>query len=400
MDSLTLAEARRLALAAQGLALPRPAVVTEAELERVVQHVDLVQLDSVNVLVRSHYLPFFSRLGPYDRGLLDSLVYERRALFEHWGHMASLIPIERYGMMRHRMEELRSRPHWHLELINEEFPGYFETVLEEVRSRGPISVSGLEDGGERRGWWGYGRGKMALEWHFASGAIAASGRRNFMRSYDLAERVFAADVLAQPALSKEEAQREMLLIGARCHGVGTARDLADYYRLRMPDARPHLRGLVDAGQLELVAVEGWPERAYMLPGTPNPPTAVTARALLSPFDSLVWERARTERLFGFHYRIEIYTPEPQRRFGYYVLPFLMDEQLVARIDLKADRKLSALEVRGAHAEEGVQPAAVAAALAPELVSMAEWLGLEQVRIGNRGSLAAPLLKIPSFRPIS
>lgn len=381
MEAVSREEARRMALAAQGFGTRPEGPVGVEGIQRVFEHVNLVQIDSVNVLERSHYLPFFSRLGPYDKRLLDRYCYEERHVFEQWGHMASFIPIGQYGLMRHRME--RTRP-W---TGRKE---YLHAILEEVRERGPLTVGQLEDSGKSRGnWWGWSDGKRALEWHFWHGNVAAAGRKNFARLYDLAERVFPPEVLGAPPIPKEEAQRQMLLVGARAHGIGTARDLADYFRLKMPEARPRLRELVDSGELEAVEVEGSDEVAYVLRGA-RLPAEVDARALLSPFDSLVWERDRTERLFDFRYRIEIYTPEPKRVYGYYVLPFLLGDQLVGRVDLKANRQSGALEARAAYLEPGVERKEAAAALAAELKLMAEWLGLERVEVGERGDLARDL----------
>ena len=353
--------------------------------------IGLLQIDSVNVLVRSHYLPLFSRLGPYPMRLLDDLAYQRRELFEYWGHAASFIPTSRYALLRHRMTETRPRRRV-TELMREQ-PGYIEAVLDEVRARGPLTVSELDDPGERTGpWWGYGKGKIALEWHFARGDLAVAHREHFARAYDVRERVFTPEVLAAPEIPVGEAQRELLLLAARHHGVGTARDLANYYGLRTLAVRAQLRALVESGALHEVAVEGWDEVAY-LHADAAIPRRVQARALLSPFDPVVWERSRVQRLFDFHYRIEIYVPQPQRQFGYYVLPFLLDDRLVGRVDLKADRPRSTLRVPAAHVEASVRPGAhrrVAGELAEELRSMAAWLELDRVVVGRRGNLAAAL----------
>lgn len=272
----------------------------------------------------------------------------------------------------------------------EQAPGYLEAVLDEVREKGPIAASGLNDPGARTGsWWGYNDGKTALEWHFLTGAVTTSTRRNFMRYYDLAERVISAEVLSTPDVSDEEAHRTLLTLAARCHGVGTVRDLADYFRIPPPDARARLDELAQSGALRRVRVEGWREPAYLHPEV-APPAKVNARALLSPFDSLVWERDRVERLFHFKYRIEIYVPEPKRRYGYYVMPFLLGKELVARVDLKAERDRGTLRVKGAFLEDGQDGRLVAAKLASELRLMAHWLGLEKVVAGRRGDLVNPL----------
>jgi uncharacterized protein YcaQ len=271
-----------------------------------------------------------------------------------------------------------------------EHPEYFETVFAEVAEHGPLTVSDLSDPGTRTGpWWGHGRGKVALDWLYTSGRLTVRGRTpTFSSIYDLPERFFSADVMAEE-LSKEDAQREMLLRSARALGVGTLADLADYYRISNPEARPRLEELVTAGRLEMVAVEGWRQPAYRYPGSRLPRT-VAGRALLSPFDSLIWARDRVERLFGFRYRIEIYVPRPQRRFGYYVYPFLLDGELVGRVDLKADRKAGVLRVLGSFIEEGQDPARVAPELAGELRLMAGWLGLEEVHVSSKGNLSGTL----------
>ncbi|MEX2080317.1 MAG: crosslink repair DNA glycosylase YcaQ family protein, partial [Dehalococcoidia bacterium] len=316
MESFSAVEARRIALRAQGFGLRPAGPATTADLQRVIDHVNVVQIDSVNVLERSHYLPFFARVGPYDKKALDSYCYDDRQMFEYWAHMASFSPIGQYPLLRHRME---GEGWWRTT------PANSEAVLEEVRLRGPLTVGQLEDGGRRSGhWWGWSQGKSALEFLFSRGLVAVSGRKNFARLYDVPERVIPAEVLALPPIPTHEAQREMLRIGARAHGIGTARDIADYFRIKITIARPRLRELVDSGELIPVRVEGWEEEAYVPPAV-APPAPIHARALLSPFDSLVWDRARDLRLFNFHYRIEIYTPSPKRTFGYYVLPFLLGD---------------------------------------------------------------------------
>jgi uncharacterized protein YcaQ len=388
--NLSAAEARRVALAAQGFAdAPPRGRVDARHLRRVLSRIGLVQIDSVNVVVRSHYLPFFSRLGPYPRAALDRLAYRRRELFEYWAHEASLVPTEREPLFRHRMAAWATRRARRIEWLHEH-RHYLDAVLAEVRERGPLQASDLDDPGERRGpWWGYGKGKIALESHFGMGTVAIAGRRNFARLYDLRERVLPARVRERPAPDAAEAARELLLLAARHHGVGTARDLADYYRLPVNESKRHLEDLADEGALQRAQVEDWREVAYLHPQA-RLPRRVEARALLSPFDSLVWERERTSRLFDFDYRIEIYTPAPRRRYGYYVLPFLLGDRLVGRVDVKADRERAALVARAAHLEPAEDAAAVAPHLAEELRSMADWLELERVEADRRGDLAPAL----------
>jgi uncharacterized protein YcaQ len=385
-------EARRIALAAQGFADRPPTGDVDVRLiRRVLGRIGLLQVDSVNVLARTQYLPLYSRLGPYSAPLLDSMVYQRRELFEYWGHEASYLPLALHPLMRWRMERIGQGETWPgLARIAQERPDLVERVYQLVVERGPISAGGADEPEERGGpWWGWTDAKRAFEWLFRTGRLAISGRRHFERFYDLPERVIPADVLSSPTPSTEDAQRQLLRIAARCHGIGTVGDLADYFRLRKTESKARLDELVEAGELTRVSVEGWAGEAYLDP-TIGVPRRVRARALLSPFDSLVWYRERTERLFDFFLRLEIYTPAHKRVFGYYVLPFLLGERLVGRADLKADRQNRALLVHGAFAEAGQHPLEVAEALGPELQRMAGWLGLERVIIGERGELAGPL----------
>ncbi len=386
---LSADEARALALSAQGFDVGRPLAAPRVEdVLATVERVRLLQLDSVNVLVRAHYLPLFSRLGPYDPALLDQLTYERRALFEFWAHEASILPVRFHPLLRWRME----RKAWpSLDRIRRKRPEYVEAVLRELATRGPLGTSDLTDGGGRAGaWWGWGEGKHVLEWLFATGRVTTAARRRFERIYDLAERVLPADVLAATTPAADDAKRALLLESAAALGVGTAGDLADYFRLHRPTARTLVEGLAAEGRLERVRVEGWKDSAFRLPGTRAPGRVPRATALVSPFDSLVFERARTERLFGFHYRLEIYTPAAKRRYGYYVLPFLLDGAIVSRLDLKADRERGRLLVRAAHLEPGAEAERTATALAPELARMAGWLGLRKVVVERKGTLAAAL----------
>ena len=377
--------ARKIALAAQGFADPRPSgPVTTAHLRRVLRRIGMLQLDSVNVLVRSHYLPVFSRLGPYSTALLDDYAFRRRKLFEYWGHAASLIPVEHFPLFRHRMDKAT---HWGIQRFADERPDYVDTVLDEVRANGPIPVGELAEPGERAGnWWGWGDGKLALEHLFHRGLVTTANRQAFTRYYDVTERVIPAAHYNAPPAGEDDARRELLLLAARSLGIGTARDLADYYRLPILPSRQTLRELVSTGALDQIEVKGWKDEAFLHPEA-RIPRRITANALLSPFDSLVWERDRTERLFNFRYRIEIYTPAPKRIYGYYVLPFLLNDAIVARVDLKSDRQAKRLLVRAAHAEPGTDKAAVAAALSEELRSMAGWLGLSDIAVSPAGDLA-------------
>jgi uncharacterized protein len=392
--TLTAAAARRLAIVAQGLCAPRPVATPDRRhLRRVLKHTSLLQIDSVNVLARAHYLPAYSRLGPYPADLVDRLAYRDRELFEYWGHEASLLPIELHPLLRWRMKRAEERfETWgRLARLAREQPGYLEDVYAEVRDVGPVTAGQVAKD-QKRGteeWgWNWTDAKTALEFLFWTGRIATATRRNFERRYDVAERVIPADVLARPTPSEADAHRELLLIAARSHGVGTIRDLADYFRITVPKARPRIAELVEDGRLEQVAVRGWAQPAYLVPGTILP-RRVQARALLVPFDPLVFERARTERVFGFRYRVEIYVPKPKRVHGYYVLPFLLGDSLVGRVDLKADRGNGALLVQSAWAEPGA-PEETADSLAAELRLMADWLGLDDVVVVPRGDLSPRL----------
>ncbi len=389
-SELSNEEARRISLAAQGFADARPkGRVDIRALRRVIGRVGLLQIDSVNVLVRAHYMPLYSRLGPYPRGLLDDAVYKRRELFEAWAHVASLVPIDCYPLLRHQMHS--NVPQWrHFRRWAEANNEYVDAVLDEVRERGPLSAKDLEDPGQRRGtWWMRSKGKQALEWHFRCGNLMAHSRPNFERVYDVTDRVLPADVLEQEPAPEREAQREFLMRAARSHGVGTSKDLADYYRLPIMRSRELLHELVEEGALREVSVEGWRDPAYLHPEAESP-RRIEARALLTPFDPVIWERSRAQRLFNFKYQIEIYVPEKKRQYGYYVLPFLLDGELVGRVDLKADRKAGKLHAKGAFIEEGQDERRVAGELAEELRAMADWLELDGVRIGRRGNLSGKL----------
>jgi uncharacterized protein YcaQ len=386
--------ARRIALAAQGFADARPSGrVDRRHLRRMLDRIGLVQIDSVNVLVRAHELTPFARLGPYPRTLIKGSSEVHRDLFEYWGHAACLMPMATQPLWRWRMEELRERWREGVNRTEEYRPGYAAAVLDEVRDRGPIAASELTDGGASTGpWWGWAEGKSVLEWLLAAGDLSVAGRRNgFERVYDLTERVVPATVLAVPTPSIEEAHRELVRIASRALGVATRADISTYFYLRADRTTRAIAELVEEGELVAVAVEGWSERAY-LATTARRPRRVGARALVAPFDSLVFDRARVERLFGMRYRIEIYTPAPKRIYGYYVLPFLLGDELVGRIDLKGDRARGTLVVQAAHGEPGVDLPTVAAAVAVELRLMAGWLDLPAIDVRPQGDLSGALAR--------
>ena len=381
-ERLSLAQARRIALAAQGFARPRPTAVTAADLRRTIGRVQLHQIDSVNVLARAHYLPAFSRLGPYDTALLDRAAWgpkRERKLFEYWAHEASLLPLPLYPLLRWRMARAdRGERGWKsLRAFAGERRAEAEAVLARIRAEGPLAASDFDGAKSRSGWWEWGAAKRALEWLFMAGHVTtATRRRSFERVYDLTERVIPPAILALPTPAEPEAHRLLVDRAARAHGVATATDLRDYFRLAPEPARAAIAELVEGGTLLPVAVDGWGKPAF-LHREARRPRRIEGQALLVPFDPLVWERARTERLFGFRYRIEIYTPAEKRVHGYYVLPFLMDEALVARVDLKADRQRSRLMVQAVTFEPGA-PAETAERLDAELERMAAWLQLEAV----------------------
>ncbi len=397
-ERLSLPEARRVALAAQGFAdrpLGRP-VDARALRSRVIDRVGLLQIDSVNVLQRAHYLPAFSRLGPYDPELLDRFSgYAPRKLFEYWGHEASLLPVDLWPLMQWRMARVHNDAWGGMRRIAVERPDLVAAVLADIADRGPLSVSELAHHDEPRGpkgpWWDWSDVKRAVEYLFWGGEITSARRVRFERRYDIPERVIPAAIRAVPTPTVEEAQRELLRIAARAMGVATEPDLRDYFRLPSTESKLRVAELVEAGELQPVAVDGWTAPAYLSPGA-RVPRSVDAQAIVGPFDSLIWERPRVERLFGFRYRIEIYVPKPKRVYGYYVLPFLLGDQLVARVDLKADRAAGALLVQAAHAEPGA-PTETAEALAAELRSMAGWLGLSDVVIVGQGDLAPALAAV-------
>lgn len=391
----SLAEARCIALAAQGLDAPRRGSAARSSLLRTVDRLGVLQIDAVNVLARAHYLPLFSRHGPYAVQHLDEAAYgSTRTLFEYWGHQASLLPVSLQPLFRWRMARAASLEQIYLGLAKfvRARRTYVDSVLAEVAARGPLRAGELAESTPRKGgWWGWSDGKRALEWLFWAGLVTTRTRKNFERVYDLTERVLPAEVTNAPTPPIEDAHRELVKISARALGIATDDDLADYFRLRLGDVRPRIAELVEARALVPVRIDGIAKPAYLAAGAKVPRSA-TGRAILSPFDPLVWHRARTHRLFDFHYRIEIYTPEHLREHGYYVLPFLDGDTLAARVDLKAAREASTLLVQAVHLEPGADAKKTAASLAAELRDVATWLGLERITVTRKGSLAKGLAK--------
>lgn len=394
-------EARRLALAAQGFGRARPVKPTLDGVRKIANRVLALQLDSVNVLVRSHYLPIYSRLGPYPVASLDRLAYRRHELFECWSHAACLLPVELFPLMRHRMIIMQTGRTYALG-APVDGQDHVRAVYDEIAERGPLAVGDLTDGGGRTGkWWGWSKGKQALEALLECGQLAVAGRRGFTRVYDLVERVIPREFVDPPAPPADEAQKELLYRSAAAVGIATGRGLRDYlgltsFRIREPDGKiikvplARLLGeLVEEGRLTEVRVEGWRDPGYVVNGVRVPKT-INARALLSPFDSFM--RASAQQLCGFTNPIakQLYVPAEQRIYGYYVLPFLLGDTLVGRCDLKADRQSGTLLVQSAYVEPGHDAGWVAAELAEELDLLRTWLELDKIKIARRGNLAATL----------
>jgi len=391
VPTLSREQARRIALVAQGFRDPRHSVPTMRTFNRTLARTAVLQIDSVNVLQRAHYMPLFSRMGPYDTELLRRAAEKKpRRIVEYWAHVAAFMPVDLWPHMRHRMRAFRERGHEWAAIRHR--PELVDSLLAEVRERGASTPRDLDDGLPRakEHWgWNWSETKKVMEYLFASGELAVAGRnQQFERLYDLPERVIPPEHLHAPEPTVEEASRELVRRAARAHGVGTEVCLRDYFRMGPELARAAVRSLVEAGELLPVRIEGWNRVAY-LHRDAAVPRKVAARALLSPFDPVVWERNRTEHLFEFHYRIEIYVPEPRRVHGYYVLPFLLGDRLVGRVDLKADRRNGALLVLASFTEPDA-PAETATELAAELGQLAGWLGLGSIVVYPRGDLAAEL----------
>jgi hypothetical protein len=378
LDSLSIKDARALALAAQGFDSPRTKTKsTTADAVAIIKKLGVIQIDSVNVLVRSQELPLFSRLGDHDRNAIPKATSQGK-IFEYWGHEAAHLPVELHPVFRFKMHAARSGKlkHWGLTSFYAENKVFVKRILKHVEINGSTSARDLSTRTTKKSsWWDWDEAKTALEYLFLTGELMSCGRgSDFARVYDTPERVLPEKILQMPTLSETDARKELLVRAMRAQGVATLRDLADYYRQKPAVVKPLVSELVEQGVLREVAVDGWQEKAYVHRNV-KLPKRLYATALLSPFDSLVWCRPRNERLFDFHYRIEIYTPKEKRKFGYYVLPFVMNGQMVGRVDLKADRENSKLLVQSVHTERGVKRSAVNDALTAELRLMASWLGL-------------------------
>lgn len=394
-DHLSAARVRGMTLTAQGFGARRDDGQNDVRaLLRCIRTLGLLQIDSVNVLCRAHYMPLYSRLGTYDRAWLERFNQgppSKRRLFEYWGHEASLIPLEDYPLYRFRMARARvggGGLYKRLERFSREHPAFIAAALEEIRHHGALAASDLSDGGRGQGsWWGWSHGKSALEYLFWSGQVLVSHRRgNFERVYDLPERVVGRDAVEAPVMSAQEAQRALVSRAAKAMGVASARDIQRYFRLDGRETRARIDELVDTGELVPVEVEGWSMPAWQHATARVSQRAASATALLSPFDPLMWDRDRAARVFDFHYRIEIYTPSHLRQYGYYVLPFMLAGQMVARVDLKAERTLGVLQVIAAHPETDVSVETLASALFGELARLARFLGLPQVQMMGNGLL--------------
>lgn len=384
-DSLSIADARRMALAAQGFDTARPKTkATQRHVDALISRLGVIQIDSVNVLVRSQELPLFARLGNHDRNAIPRATQQQK-LFEYWGHEAAHLPVDVHPLFRWKMNAARTGKiaHWGLTSFYEENKAFVRRTLKYVEQHGPTTARELSTRTEKKGtWWDWDEAKVALEYLFLTGELMSRGRgSDFARVYDLPERVLPQRIIDAPTPSEHEARKQLLVRSAIAQGVATAGDLADYYRQKLATVKPLIADLVEEGELRVVAVDGWAEKAFVH-RVAKLPKQLHATALLSPFDSLVWCRPRNERLFNFHYRIEIYTPKEKRTFGYYVLPFMMNGEMVGRVDMKADRSSGVLLAQRVHTEKGVKRSSINDALTAELAAMATWLGLDRVQIGR------------------
>ena len=393
MGDMSISQARRLALGAQGFGERRPrGRVDRRHMRKLMGRLKLIQLDSVPVVIRTQYMPAFSRLGPYRADLFDEIAYHHDEWFEAWAHEASIVPVESEPLLRWQKRRSEEGGTWGgLVRLAKEEPQYVQSVLDEITDRGPILTSELSDPRPRDGeWWGSrSLGQLAADWLFRIGAIGVRRTPGFEKQFDVLERIIPADILAQPTPSDADAMKELLVQSAEAHGVGTADCLVDYFRLPKKESKALIPELVEEGRLLETKVECWTKPAYRHPGV-SMPRHVDAQALLSPFDPVCWNRERAETLFDFHYRIEIYVPKEKRVHGYYVLPFLLGDRLVGRFDLKTDRQRRVLEVKASHIEAWAEPHEVAPAAADELRKLAQLVGADDIEVTKRGDLAPAL----------
>jgi uncharacterized protein YcaQ len=385
-DSLSIADARRIALAAQGFDTARPKTkATQRNVDALISRLGVIQIDSVNVLVRSQELPLFARLGNHNRNAIPRATQQQK-LFEYWGHEAAHLPVDLHPLFRWKMDAARTGrvTHWGLTSFYEENKAFVKRTLKHVEKHGPTTSRELSTRTEKKGtWWDWDEAKVALEYLFLTGELMSRGRgTDFARIYDTPERVLPQQIFDAPTPSEHDARKQLLIRSTIAQGVATASDLADYYRQKLATVKPLIDELLEEGELRAVEVEGWMEKAFVHRKA-KLPKELHATALLSPFDSLVWCRPRNERLFNFHYRIEIYTPKEKRKFGYYVLPFMLNGEMVGRVDMKADRASGVLLAQSVHTEKGVKRSSINEALTAELEAMATWLGLDRVQIGRR-----------------
>ena len=392
-DQLSIHEARRIAVAAQGFDSPRPSsAVTQRHVSGVLKNIRIIQIDSVNVLVRSEELPLFARLGSHKRTAIANATKSGK-IFEYWAHEAAHIPVEFHPLFRWKMEAARRghSTHWGLSSFYSTHKSFVESIYKRVLNDGPTNSRQLSERKVAKGtWWDWDEAKTALEYLFWTGRLMSRGRgADYSRIYDTPERVLPDSIIAMPTPSEHDARKALIDHAGASMGISSATDLADYFRQKLTVVRPLITELVESGDLREVAVEGWKEVAY-LHSSATLPKSIQTHALLSPFDSLVWCRPRNERLFNFHYRIEIYTPRHKRIYGYYVLPFMLDGEIVGRVDVKADRAQGILRVHAAFAEPGVDRSVVARRLKNELIEMAAWLDLDDIDIARRGNLSAAL----------
>jgi uncharacterized protein len=388
VESISAARARRIALAAQGFARPAPDAVGARQLNLAIDRLGLLQLDSVNVFERSHYLPMFARLGAYDKADLDRITFSRKGRYvEYWAHEAALIPVESWPLFRWRMDRYRNSAVDNLNSWSASNRAMLDWLRQELAEKGPLAASEVEhDANKRSGpWWGWSDVKTGLEALFRWGEVTSAGRNRFERVYALASQVLPPEVLARDVAARD-AQKQLVEHASRAHGIATTSDIADYFRLKNVPVGELLKELEEEGVIRPIAVEGWKQSAW-LHRDARAPQRIDTAALLSPFDPVVWNRGRAERLFDFHYRIEIYTPAPKRVFGYYSLPILVDDRIVGRIDLKNDRQARVLRVQSAWHEVHADPVKVAERIAPTLRATAGWQGLDEISVADRGNLA-------------